>query len=50
MTNFEIKIILSIKRPLKVLYSEETHNPPGKTYASMSHAPQIKGNGKAGRD
>lgn len=28
MTNFEIKIILSVKRPLKVLYSEETHNPP----------------------
>lgn len=29
MKNFEIKI-LSVDRPLKVLYSEEMHNPPGK--------------------
>lgn len=26
--NFEIKISLSVDRPLKVLYSEETHDPP----------------------
>lgn len=28
MTNFEIKAILNVNRPLKVLYSQETHNNP----------------------
>lgn len=27
MTNFEIKAVLNVNRPLKVLYSKETHNP-----------------------
>lgn len=50
MTNFEIKIILSAKRPLKVLYSEETHDPPEEDIRQHGTCPQIKGHGKAGRD
>lgn len=43
MTNFEIKIILSVKRPLKVLYSEETHNPPEEDICQHVTCPTNKG-------
>lgn len=51
MRNFQIKILLSIDRPLQVLHSEETHALPGKDmcqHASAVLQVQIKACGRAG--